>query len=114
MKMLSGIAIAAAGVVCASAAHAQDAAVKPQQTVQLKPGSYGCLSKEKLDAVRSHEKAGEHQQMQEYFSGYQCLSTPANQSFRVVQVVGHDVEFVNAANTDQQGLWTSDRFISKP
>jgi hypothetical protein len=30
-----------------------------------------------------------------------------------VRVVGHDVEFVNAANTDQQGLWTSDRFIKQ-
>ena len=51
--------------------------------------------------------------MQEYFSGFQCLSTPENQSFRVVRVVGHDVEFVNMANTDQQGLWTSDRFIKQ-
>ena len=49
--------------------------------------------------------------MQEYFAGYQCLSTPTGQSFRVVQVVGHDVEFVNASNADEQGLWTSDRFI---
>jgi len=111
MKMLSGIAIAVAGAVCASAGYAQGIAVKPQQTVQLKPGSYGCLSKDKLDAVSVHEKAGDQQRMQEYFTGYQCLSTPADQSFRVVQVVGHDVEFVNAANTDQQGLWTSDRFI---
>lgn len=113
MKMLSGIAIAAAGFVCATAVYAQGAAVKPQQTVELKPGSYGCLSKDKLDAVSLHEKAGEQQQAQEYFTGYQCLSTPADQSFRVVQVVGHDVEFVNAANTDQQGLWTSDRFIKQ-
>jgi hypothetical protein len=111
MKMLSGISIAAASVVFATAAYAQDNAVKPQQTVQLKPGSYGCLSKEKLDAVSVHEKAGEQQQMQEYFTGYQCLTTPADQPFRVVQVVGHDVEFVNAANTDQQGLWTTDRSI---
>ncbi|PXW29656.1 surface attachment protein Sap1 [Paraburkholderia caballeronis] len=112
MKMLSGIVVALAGVVCA-AAYAQDAAVKPQQTVQLKPGSYGCLSKDKLDAVSLHEKAGEAQQMQEYFTGFQCLSTPANQSFRVVRVEGHDIEFVNAANADQQGLWTSDRFIKQ-
>jgi hypothetical protein len=114
MKMLSGMVVAVAGIFCAVAAHAQDAAVKPQQTVQLKPGSYGCLSKDKLDAVSLHEKAGEQQQMQEYFSGYQCLSTPPNQSFRVVQVIGHDIEFVNVANADQQGLWTSDRFVDKP
>ncbi|HTH61859.1 MAG TPA: hypothetical protein VL689_17105 [Paraburkholderia sp.] len=111
MKILSGIALAVAGFVCAGASQAQDATLKPQQTVQLKPGSYGCLSKDKLDAVSLHEKAGEQQQMQEYFAGYECLSTPSDQSFRVVQVVGHDVEFVNAANTDEQGLWTSDRFI---
>ena len=54
MKLLSGMAIAAAGFVCASAVHAQDAVVKPQQTVQLKPGSYGCLSKDKRDAVSLH------------------------------------------------------------
>ena len=111
MKMLSGISIATASVVFAAAAYAQGNAVKPQQTVQLKPGSYGCLSKEKLDAVSVHERAGEQQKMQEYFTGYQCLSTPADQPFRVVQVIGHDVEFVNAANTDQQGLWTTDRSI---
>ncbi|WP_027793126.1 surface attachment protein Sap1 [Paraburkholderia acidipaludis] len=111
MKMLTAIVIATAGLLCTASALAQDATIKPQQTVQFKPGSYGCLSKDNLDAVAQHEQAGEQQQMQEFFSGFQCISTPDNQSFRVVRVVGHDVEFVNAANTDQQGLWTSDRFI---
>lgn len=113
MKMLSSMAIAVAGLVCTAAAFAQDVAVKPQQTVQFKPGSYGCLSKDNLDAVSVHDQAGEHQQMEEFFTNFQCLSTPANQSFRVVRVEGHDVEFVNAANTDDQGLWTSDRFIKQ-
>jgi len=113
MKMLSGMVVLAASLVCAAAVQAQEVAVKPQQTVQFKPGSYGCLSKDKLDAVALHEQAGERQQMQEYFTGFQCLSTPDDQSFRVVQVVGHDVEFVNAANTDEQGLWTTDRFIKQ-
>jgi len=111
MKMLSAVVIALAGVFFTTAAYTQTATVKPQQTVQLKPGSYGCLSKDKLDAVSVHEQAGEEQQKQEFFTGFQCLSTPVGQSFRVVQVIGHDVEFVNAANADQQGLWTSDRFI---
>jgi hypothetical protein len=113
MKMLSGVLIMAASLACAVAVQAQDVVVKPQQTVQLKPGSYGCLSRDKLDAVAQHEQAGERQQMQEYFTGFQCLSTPDNQTFRVVQVVGHDVEFVNAANADEQGLWTNDRFIKQ-
>jgi hypothetical protein len=113
MKMLSGMLIAAASLACAAAVQAQDVVVKPQQTVQLKPGSYGCLSRDKLDAVALHEQAGERQQMQEYFTGFQCLSTPDNQTFRVVQVVGHDIEFVNAANADEQGLWTNDRFIKQ-
>jgi hypothetical protein len=30
-----------------------------------------------------------------------------------VRVVGHDVEFVNASNSDTQGLWTADRFIKQ-
>ena len=51
MKMLSGLVVAAASLVCAVAVQAQDVSVKPQQTVQLKPGSYGCLTKDKLDAV---------------------------------------------------------------
>jgi hypothetical protein len=113
MKLLSAVAVAAAGLMCAATALAQGAAVKPEQTVQFKPGAYGCVSKDNLDAVSQHDQAGEHQQMQEYFSGFQCLSTPDNQSFRVVRVEGHDVEFVNAANGDQQGLWTSDRFIKQ-
>jgi len=113
MKMLSGMVVLAASLACAAVVQAQEVLVKPQQTVQFKPGSYGCLSKDKLDAVALHEQAGERQQMQEYFTGFQCLSTPDNQSLRVVQVVGHDVEFVNAANTDQQGLWTTDRFIKQ-
>jgi hypothetical protein len=113
MKVLTGMLIVAASLACAAVVQAQDVVVKPQQTVQLKPGSYGCLSKDKLDAVALHEQAGERQQVQEYFTGFQCLSTPDNQSFRVVQVVGHDVEFVNAANADEQGLWTNDRFIKQ-
>jgi hypothetical protein len=51
--------------------------------------------------------------MQEFFSGYQCVSTPENSSFRVVRVVGHDVEFVNSGNSDTQGLWANDRFIKQ-
>ncbi len=113
MKMLSTMALFAAGVLCAVSAQAEDATVKPQQTVQLKPGSYGCLSKDKLDAVSQHEQAGERQQMQEYFADFRCLSTPDGQTFRVVRVDGHDIEFVNAANADDQGLWTSDRFIKQ-
>jgi hypothetical protein len=111
--MLFAMTAFTAGLLCAASVQAQDFAVKPQQTVQLKAGSYGCLSKDKLDAVSMHEQAGEHQQMQEYFADYRCLSTPENQSFRVVRVVGHDVEFVNAANADDQGLWTADRFIKQ-
>jgi hypothetical protein len=113
MKMLSVMAVAVAGLICTASACAQDAVVKPQQTVQFKPGSYGCMSKDNLDAVSLHDQAGEQQQMQEYFSGFRCLSTPDNESFRVVRVVGHDVEFVNSANGDEQGLWTSDRFIKQ-
>ncbi|MBN3854395.1 MULTISPECIES: surface attachment protein Sap1 [unclassified Paraburkholderia] len=111
MKKHFAVVALAAGFFCAVSVQAQDAAIKPQQTVQLKPGSYGCLSKDKLDAVSLHEQAGEHQQMQEYFADFRCLSTPDNQTYRVVRVVGHDVEFVNAANADDQGLWTSDRSI---
>jgi len=113
MKMLFAMTALTACLFCAVSAQAQDLVVKPQQTVELKPGSYGCLSKDKLDAVSLHEQAGEHQQVQEYFADYRCLSTPENQSFRVVRVVGHDVEFVNAANADDQGLWTTDRFIKQ-
>jgi len=51
--------------------------------------------------------------MQEFFSGFQCISTPEHSDFRVVRVVGHDVEFVNAGNSDTQGLWTNDRFIKQ-
>jgi DNA-binding LytR/AlgR family response regulator len=113
MKMRVAVLFATAAFAAASAAQAQDVVVKPQQTVQFKANAYGCLSKDKLDAVRQHEQAGEQQQMQEYFSGFQCLSTPENANFRVVRVVGHDVEFVNAANSDTEGLWTNDRFIKQ-
>lgn len=122
MRRLSATAVAVLAVCSASlvgvasaqeAQEAQAVSVKPQQTVQLKPGSYGCLSGDKLDAVSQHEQAGEHQQMHEYFADFRCLSTPENQSYRVVRVVGHDVEFVNAANADDQGLWTSDRSIKQ-
>jgi hypothetical protein len=51
--------------------------------------------------------------MQQYFEGFECVSTPVDSNFRVLRVVGHDVEFVNAANNDKQGLWTSARFIEQ-
>src|ERR1700761_1132621 len=110
MKLRVAVLFLIAGCAAVSAAQAQDVVVKPQQTVQFKPNSYGCLSKDKLDAVNQHAQAGEQQKMQEYFSGFECLSTPENASFRNVRVDGHEVEFVNAANSDTQGLWTNDRF----
>jgi hypothetical protein len=113
MKSRIALLIAMAGVFAVSAAQAQDSMIKPQQTIQFKANAYGCLSKDKLDAADQHAQAGEQQQMQEFFSGYQCISTPENSSFRVVRVVGHDVEFVNAGNSDTQGLWANDRFIKQ-
>ncbi|VXC60890.1 conserved exported hypothetical protein [Burkholderia sp. 8Y] len=99
--------------VAVSAAYAQDSALQPQQTFKFRPNSYGCLSKDKFDSADQHARAGEHQQMQQFFEGYECISTPVNSHFRVVRVVGHDVEFVNAANSDTQGMWTADRFIDQ-
>lgn len=96
-----------------SIAQAQDSVIKPQQTFQFRSGAYGCLSKDKFDAADQHAQAGEKQKMQEFFAGYECLSTPEHSEFRAVRVVGHDVEFVNAGNGDTQGLWTHDRFIKQ-
>ena len=113
MKSKVALLFAVTGLLAASAVQAQDAMVKPQQTIQFKANAYGCVSKDKLDAADHHEQAGEQQKMQEFFSGYQCVSTPENSSFRVVRVVGHDVEFVNSGNNDTQGLWANDRFIKQ-
>ncbi|CAH2798445.1 MAG: FIG00457576: hypothetical protein [uncultured Caballeronia sp.] len=93
--------------------HAQDKAIQPQQTFSFMPISFGCLSKDKFDSTDQHAQAGEQQKMQEFFSRFQCMPTPEGAHFRVVQVVGHDVEFVNASNSDTQGLWTADRFIKQ-
>jgi hypothetical protein len=112
MKTRIAILFAIAGLAAASV-QAQDVVVKPQQMIQFKANAYGCLSKDKLDAADQHAQAGEQQKMQEFFSGYQCLSTPENSNFRVVRVVGHDVEFVNSGNSDTQGLWVNDRFIKQ-
>jgi|ERR1700712_1003418 hypothetical protein len=108
--------VAYAATICALAAipvQAQDKAVQPQQTFSFLPNSYGCLSKDKFDSADQHGQAGEHQKMQEFFSGFQCLATPEDGNFRVVRVIGHDVEFVNASNSDTQGMWTADRFIKQ-
>jgi hypothetical protein len=96
-----------------TAAHAQDSVIQPQQTFQFRPNSYGCVSKDKFDSADQHARAGEHQKMQQYFEGFECVSTPIDSHFRVLRVVGHDIEFANAGNSDQQGMWTADRFISQ-
>jgi hypothetical protein len=113
MQKQVALLFAVAGLLAAAVVQAQDNVVKPLQTIQFKPNAYGCLSKDKLDAADQHAQAGEQQQMQEFFSGFQCISTPENSSFRVVRVVGHDIEFVNAGNSDTQGLWANDRFIKQ-
>ena len=113
MQKQIALLFAVAGLLAASVVQAQDSVIKPAQTIQFKPNAYGCLSKDKLDAADHHAQAGEQQQMQEFFSGYQCISTPENSSFRVVRVVGHDVEFVNSGNSDTEGLWANDRFIKQ-
>lgn len=96
-----------------STVQAQDSVIQAQQTFKFRPDSYGCLSKDKFDSADKHARAGEHQQMQQFFEGYECILTPVNSHFRVLRVVGHDVEFVNAANNDTQGMWTADRFIDQ-
>jgi hypothetical protein len=96
-----------------SGAYAHDTVIQPQQTITFMPNAYGCLSKDKFDSADQHAQAGEQQKMQQFFEGYECISTPEDAHFRVVRVVGHDVEFVNAANSDTEGLWTADRFIKQ-
>ncbi|HEV3106544.1 MAG TPA: hypothetical protein VGZ01_12745 [Trinickia sp.] len=113
MKKLGTLLMLTGFVAAASIAQAQDTVLKPQQTFQFRPNAYGCLSKDNLDAAYQHAQAGEQQKMLEFFSGYQCLSTPEHSDFRVVRVVGRDVEFVNAANSDTQGMWTSAEFIKQ-
>ena len=112
MKTRLVVVFAIACFVAASV-QAQELMIKPQQTIQFKANAYGCVSKDKLDAADLHAQAGEQQKMQEFFSGYQCVSTPTGSSFRVVRVIGHDVEFVNAGNSDTEGLWANDRFIKQ-
>ena len=96
-----------------SAVQAQDSVIQAQQTFTFRPNSYGCLSKDKFDSADQHARAGEHQKMQQFFEGFECISTPVDLHFRVIRVVGHDVEFVNAASSDTQGMWTADRFIDQ-
>jgi hypothetical protein len=112
MKTRIALVFAIAGLAAATV-QAQDVVIRPQQTIQFKANGYGCLSKDKLDAADQHAQAGEQQKMQEFFSGYQCVSTPQDSNFRVVRVIGHDIEFVNSANSDTQGLWANDRFIKQ-
>lgn len=114
MKKRATVLFATIGLFAVvSAAQAQDSVIQPHQTFTFRPNSYGCLSKDKFDSADQHAKAGEHQKMQQFFEGFECISTPVESHFRVIRVVGHDVEFVNAANGDTQGLWTHDRFIKQ-
>jgi hypothetical protein len=114
MKKRAGMLLMIVGLTAAATiAQAQDDVLKPRQTFQFKANAYGCLSKDKLDSAYQHAQAGERQKMQEFFSGFQCLSAPEHADFRVVRVVGRDVEFVNAANHDTEGLWTHAEFIKQ-
>nr|WP_175103372.1 hypothetical protein [Pararobbsia alpina] len=90
-------------------AQAQD--VVPAQNFHFKDNAFGCLSKDKFDAAFKHAQAGEPGQAQQFFTGYDCVATPPETEFRAIRVIGHDIEFVGASNTDTQGLWTTDQFI---
>lgn len=109
MKVVAVSMAAAALLTVVSAAQAQT--LQPSQSIRLKEHAYGCLSKEKFDAAYQHEQAGEKAQMQELFNGYQCISVPTDDHYRVIRVVDHDVEFAGSHNNDNEGLWTTDRFI---
>ncbi len=114
MKKQAGMLFILVGMAAAAASVAQaQTLLKPQQVIQFKANAYGCLSKDKLDAAYQHAQAGENQQMQEYFAGFQCLSAPEHSDFRIINVVGDDVEFVNAGNSDSHGLWANRRFIKE-
>ena len=63
MKMRFAAVFAIAGLAAATV-QAQDVVIKPQQTIQFKANAYGCLSKDKLDAVDQHAQAGEQQRQQ--------------------------------------------------
>ncbi|HTJ92642.1 MAG TPA: hypothetical protein VL424_05970 [Pararobbsia sp.] len=103
--------VVAAPAVMGFGALAHADGVTPAQSFHFKPGSFGCLSKDKFDAALQHEQAGEQGQAQQYFTGYDCVATPQESEFRAIRVIGHDVEFVGSTNADTEGLWTTDSFI---
>ncbi|WP_179403002.1 surface attachment protein Sap1 [Burkholderia guangdongensis] len=115
MMKRTGVFIALVGTFAlASVAQAGgDSSVKPQQEIQLTQNAFGCLSKDSLDSVLTHEHDGKDQAKQQYFDDFRCLSVPAGQRFRVVAVDNGEVQFVSADNSDQQGLWAPSRFIKQ-
>ncbi|AOJ88199.1 MULTISPECIES: surface attachment protein Sap1 [Burkholderia] len=115
MMKRTGVLFALVGAfsVVSIAQAGGDAAVQPKQEIQLTKNAWGCLSKDNLDSVLSHERDGKSQAKQQYFDDYRCLSVPEGQRFRVVSVDQGDVQFVSADNSDQQGLWTDSRFVKQ-
>jgi hypothetical protein len=115
MMKRTGIFIALVGTFAlVSVAQAGgDAGVKPEQEIQLTKNAWGCLSKDNLDSVLTHERDGKDQAKQQYFDDFRCLSVPAGQRFRVVSVDNGDVQFVSADNADHQGLWADSRFVKQ-
>ncbi|ACR30485.1 surface attachment protein Sap1 [Burkholderia glumae] len=106
-----GFALALMGGAATVAQAGGDVVVKPRQEVHLTKDAWGCLSKDNLDSVLSHERDGQAQAKQQYFDDYRCVSVPDGARFRVVSVDRDDVQFVSADNSDQQGLWTDVRFV---
>jgi hypothetical protein len=88
-----------------------DTKVKPQQEIQMTENTWGCLSKDIVDSVLAYEQKGQDQEKQQYFDDFSCLWLPAGQRFRVVSVDRGSVGFVNAENSDREGLWAPSRFI---
>lgn len=114
MMKRTGVFLALVGALAVvSIDRAESDSVKPRQEIQLTGNAWGCLSKDNLDSVLSHERDGQSQARQQYFDDYRCLSVPEGQRFRVVAVDEGDVQFVSADNSDQQGLWTDSRFIKQ-
>ncbi len=106
ISLLGGFTLAQAG---------GDKPIKVRQEIQLAKDAWGCLSKDNLDAALTHERHGKGQAKQQYFDDYRCVSVsvPEGQRFRIVSIEKSDVQFVNAENNDQQGLWTDARFIKQ-
>lgn len=86
---------------------------KPEMLVQPMNGAVACMTHDLLGQFALHASRGETTKAMAMFKAMQCIGFPPGQTYKVLSIEGHTIEFTHVNSTSSVGLWTFEEAMTR-